>query len=89
MCCCEWDFRRIRCPGCGETDFDRLPSWRAEEFPHLRVDACDSCKIYLVTADVSRDKDAVALVEDLAALPLHFWVAKQGYRRLELNLLGV
>jgi FdhE protein len=89
VCWWEWDFKRIVCPGCGETDFDRLPSWQAEEFPHLRVDACDSCKTYLVTADLSRDKEAVAIVEDLAALPLHFWAADQGYRRVEPNLFGL
>jgi FdhE protein len=89
LCGWEWDFRRILCPACGESDFDRLVSWQAEEFPHLRVDACDSCMAYLITADLSRDKDAVALVDDLAALPLHFWAAEQGYRHLEVNLFGM
>jgi formate dehydrogenase accessory protein FdhE len=89
VCWWEWDFRRILCPDCGETDFDRLPSWQAEKFPHLRLDACESCKAYLVTADLSRDKDAIALVDDLAALTLHFWAAEQGYRRLEPNLFRV
>jgi FdhE protein len=89
VCWCEWDFKRILCPGCGETDFDRLPSYQAQEFAHLRLDACDSCKAYLINADLSRDKGAVALVEDLAALPLHFWAAEQGYRHLEPNLFGI
>jgi len=89
VCWWEWDFRRIQCPGCGETDFERLPSFQADEFPHLRVDACDSCKTYLLTADLSRDKDAIAIVEDLAALPLHFWAAEQGYQHLEPNLFGL
>jgi FdhE protein len=89
VCWWEWDFKRILCPGCGETDFDRLVSWQAEEFPHLRVDACESCKTYLVTADLSRDKNAVAMVDDLAAIPLHFWAAEQGYRHLEPNVFGI
>jgi FdhE protein len=89
VCWWEWDFRRILCPCCGETEFDGLASYQAEEFQHLRLDACDSCKTYLVTADLSRDKESVAVVDDLAALPLHFWAAEHGYRHLEPNLFGI
>jgi len=89
LCHWEWDFRRILCPACGETGFDALPAFRAEEYPHLRVDACETCRTYLLTVDASRDPDAVPLVEDLAAIPLHLWAAEQGYRRLQPNLFGL
>jgi FdhE protein len=89
LCHWEWDFRRILCPSCGETGFESLPAFRAEEYPHLRVDACETCKTYLLTIDAARDPEALALVDDLSAVALHLWAAEQGYRRLQANLFGV
>ena len=42
LCFNEWEFRRLLCPNCGEEDKDKLPVYTAEEFPHIRVEACDT-----------------------------------------------
>lgn len=88
FCLQEWEFRRILCPTCGEEAEDKLPVYIAEDSPHIRVDACDTCKLYLRTIDLTKDGNAIPLVDDLAAIPHTLWANKQGYSRLQPNLLG-
>jgi len=88
FCIQEWEFRRIFCPTCGEEAEDKLPVYIAEETPQVRVEACDTCKFYLRTIDLTKDGHAVPLVDDLAAIPLTLWAHEQGYSRLQPNLLG-
>ncbi|HEY6943795.1 MAG TPA: formate dehydrogenase accessory protein FdhE [Candidatus Acidoferrum sp.] len=88
FCLQEWEFRRILCPTCGEEAEDKLPVYIAEDSPHIRVEACDTCKFYLRTIDLTKDGNAVPLVDDLAAIPHTLWANEQGYSRLQPNLLG-
>ena len=88
FCTQEWDFRRILCPTCGEEAEDKLPVYVSEDSPHVRVEACDTCKFYLRTIDLTKDGNAVPLVDDLAAIPHTLWAHEQGYSRLQPNLLG-
>jgi formate dehydrogenase accessory protein FdhE len=88
FCLQEWDYRRIFCPACGETDEKKLPVYVAEQFPHIRVETCETCKIYVRTIDLTKDGHAVPLVDDLAAIPLSLWAQDHGYTRLHPNLLG-
>ncbi len=88
FCSQEWEFRRILCPTCGEEAEDKLPVYVAEETPHVRVEACDTCRFYLRTIDLTKDGHAVPLVDDLAAIPHTLWAHEQGFSRLQPNLLG-
>jgi formate dehydrogenase accessory protein FdhE len=88
FCLQEWDFRRIYCPACGEEDEKKLPVYVAEQFPHIRVEACETCKLYLRTIDLTKDGNAVAVVDDLAAIPLSLWAHENGYTRIQPNLLS-
>ena len=88
FCLQEWEFRRILCPTCGEQAEGKLPVYVAEQLPHIRVEACDTCKFYLQTVDLTKDGHAVPLVDDLAAIPLTLWAHEHGYTRLQPNLLG-
>lgn len=88
FCLQEWEFRRILCPTCGEEAEDKLPVYIAEDSPHIRVEACDTCKFYLRTIDLTKDGNAIPLVDDLAAIPHTLWANEQGYSRLQPNLLG-
>jgi FdhE protein len=88
FCSQEWDFRRIYCYACGEEDEKKLPVYIAEQFPHIRVEACDTCKVCIRTIDLTKDGNAVPLVDDLAAIPLALWAQEHGYIRLQGNLLG-
>jgi FdhE protein len=88
FCSQEWEFRRILCPTCGEEAEGKLPVYVAEQLPHVRVEACDTCKFYLQTVDLTKDGHAIPLVDDLAAIPLTLWAHEHGYSRLQPNLLG-
>ena len=88
FCSYEWDFRRILCATCGEEQETKLPVYVAEQFPHVRVECCDTCKFYLRTIDLTKDGHAVPLIDDLAAIPLTLWAHEHGYSRLQPNLLG-
>jgi FdhE protein len=89
LCAHEWDFRRIVCPACGEESVDKLPVYVAEELPHVRVEACDTCHRYIKTIDLTKDGRAVPVVDELAAIPLSLWAAERGYEKLSGNLLGL
>ena len=88
FCGLEWEFRRIFCASCGEEQEAKLPIYVAEQFPHIRMECCETCKHFLRTIDFTRDGHAVAVVDDLAALPLSLWAEEHGYRRIQRNLLG-
>jgi len=88
FCGYEWAFRRILCPSCGEEREDKLPVYVAEQFPHIRVEACDTCMRHLRTIDLTKDGNAVPEADDLAAIPLTLWAQEFGYKRIFPNLLG-
>jgi len=89
FCLCEWEFRRIVCPGCDEKDHARLPVYTAEEFAYIRVECCDTCHTYLKSIDLSRNGLADPLVDELASVPLDLWAQERGYAKLHPNLLGM
>lgn len=88
FCGAEWGFSRICCAYCGEREERALPVFVAEELPHVRVEACDTCRRCLRTVDLTRNGRAVPLVDDLAAIPLALWAEESGYRRIQENLFG-
>jgi len=88
FCSSEWEFRRIYCAYCGEDREQALPVFVAEKFPHIRVEACDTCRHCLRTVDLTKDGNAVPTVDDLAAIPLALWAEEYGYHRIHGNLLG-
>jgi FdhE protein len=89
LCFTEWEFRRLLCPNCGEEDKDKLPIYTAEEFPHVRVEACDSCKVYLKSVDLTKNGLAVPEVDELASIILDLWASEHGYTKLQTNLFGL
>jgi hypothetical protein len=89
MCATTWPLRRLLCPGCGEEDERRLGYFRAPEFDHLRVDACETCRRYLKAVDLTRTGLAVPAVDEVAGASLDLWATNQGYRKIALNLMGL
>jgi formate dehydrogenase maturation protein FdhE len=89
LCSYEWEFPRALCPGCGEDRNDVLAVFTSEQFPHVRVEVCDTCKCYLKTVDLTKNGLAVAQVDELATLPLNVWAQAHGYAKLQPNLLAV
>ena len=57
-------------------------------FPHIRIEACDTCRRYLLNIDLASDPKAVPLVDELAALPLDLYARDQGFSKIIPNLMG-
>jgi len=88
LCAHEWAFRRIYCPACGEEREPQMAYYSAPEIAHVRVDVCDTCHTYLKSIDLTKTGLAVAVVDELAAIPLDLWAREHGYEKLQINLLG-
>jgi formate dehydrogenase accessory protein FdhE len=88
-CFTTWPFRRLLCARCGEDDERKLGYFRSPAYDHLRVDACDTCRHYLKSVDLSRLGLAVPLVDEVAGAPLDLWAHERGYEKIELNLVGL
>jgi FdhE protein len=89
FCLREWGFRRVLCASCGETDKVKLPYYTAEECKHVRVEACDTCRHYVKSVDLSLDGLAIPLVDEVALAALDVWAVEHGYTKIQKNLLGM
>ncbi len=89
LCALEWPYRRVICPNCGEEDKEKLPVYLAEQIPHVRVEACDTCRTYLKSVDLTKDGFAVPVVDEIATVALNLWADEHGYTKIETNVLGM
>jgi len=94
FCLHERPAPRLGCPACGESRFEKLAAYRPEGPPEAglhatvaRIDACETCRTYVKTIDMTTDARAVPVVDDIATLTLDLWAREQGFRRLHPNLL--
>ncbi len=89
LCFTEWEHPHMACPNCGEEAKDKLAVHAAEEFPHIRVESCDTCRVYLKSIDLTKDGRAVPEVDELASVVLDLWAVEHGYTKLQPNLFGL
>ncbi len=89
LCATEWQFRRILCPNCGEENKETLPVYIASQFDYVRVEACDTCKTYLKSIDLTKNGLADPVVDEIATVPLNIWAEEHGYVKLAPNLMGM
>jgi FdhE protein len=89
MCSTEWSFGRIVCPACGEETVEKLAIYTADQFDHVRVEACETCHYYIKTVDLTKNGLAVPVVDELATIPLNLWAQEHQYVKLQANLLGI
>ena len=89
LCAHEWPFRRIYCPSCGEERDAHMGFYSAPEIPHVRIDVCETCQTYLKSVDLTKTGLAIPIVDELAALPLDLWAREKGYRKLQINIVGI
>jgi FdhE protein len=67
---------------------DRSKAERAVVFPHIRIEACDSCRHYLLSVDLLADPGAIPLVDEMSALPLDLYAREKGFSKITPNLMG-
>jgi FdhE protein len=89
LCGGDWLFVRGRCPGCAEEDPRQLPVFSADAHPNVRLEACESCRGYLKSIDLTLDARPIPEVDDLLSLSLDLWAAEQGFTRLAPGLAGI
>jgi FdhE protein len=89
LCGGEWPVGRIRCPCCEEEDPAKLPSFQSQTHPAVRIEACEACRRYVKSLDLTLDARAIPEVDDLVSLAMDLWASREGFTRLEPGLAGV
>lgn len=89
LCGTEWPFARIRCPACQEQDPAKLPSFQSEKVPGTRIEACDTCRRYVKSIDLTLDMRPIPEVDDIASIAMDLWAIEEGYSRIEPGWAGI
>ncbi len=89
LCALEWNINRISCPACGEEDPYKLPVYSTDPHPNVRIEACETCRRYVKSIDLTLDARPVAEVDDLVSLSMDLWAIEEGLVRIEPGLAGV
>jgi len=80
QCGFEWQFKRVRCPFCGNEDQQTLAYFTIEEEEKYRVDVCNVCNKYIKAVDFRKaEKEPNLDVEDIATLHLDILADEEGY----------
>jgi FdhE protein len=88
LCGSEWPLGRILCPVCDEGDPVKLPSFHSERYPAARLEACETCRRYVKSIDLTVDGRAIPEVDDVLSLSMDLWAVGEGLTRLEPGLAG-
>jgi FdhE protein len=88
LCGSEWEYRRVICPNCEESDKEKLPVFKSNQVPHVKLSACETCHTYLKCIDLGIEGHAVPEIDDIASLPMSIWMTEHGFRPIKLNLFG-
>lgn len=64
------------------------PSAHGAVFPHVRIEACETCRQYLLSFDLEVDRETVPLVDEIGALPLDLYARDRGFTKITHNLMG-
>lgn len=89
LCFTEWRHYPNLCPNCEEPDRGKLRIYTTAEFPHIHLELCGTCRVYLKAIDLTINGRAVPEVDELASVVLDLWAAEQGYTKLQSNLFGM
>jgi FdhE protein len=57
-------------------------------FSQVRIEACDSCRRYLLSIDLASDPAAIPVVDEMAALPLDLYARELGFSKIISNVMG-
>lgn len=89
-CAGWWTFSRATCAWCGEEDPRKVAPF-VPEASAARIDACETCGVYVKTFDLRQPGGnvVVPLVDDVATLTLDLWAREQGLSRPVVSLAGV
>ncbi len=89
LCGLEWKFNRACCPSCSEEKPDKLPVYKSDAHPAVRIEACETCGRYVKSIDLTLDARPIAEVDDVVSLSMDLWAIDEGLTRIEPGLAGV
>ena len=89
LCGAEWRTVRIHCPACSEEDPAKLPVFRSDTYTSVRIEACETCRRYIKSIDLTLDNRSIPEVDDLLSLGMDLWALDEGFTRIEPGLAGV
>ncbi len=80
QCGFKWNFRRIKCPFCGNEEQHSLAYFAVEGEERYHVDVCNKCRRYIKTVELPKAEEEINLdVEDIATLHLDMLAYEEGY----------
>ena len=80
QCGYKWNFRRIKCPFCGNEEQHSLAYFAVEGEERHRVDVCNKCRRYIKIVELPKTAGEINLdVEDIATLHLDMLAYEEGY----------
>ncbi|MEN6622304.1 MAG: formate dehydrogenase accessory protein FdhE [Smithella sp.] len=80
QCGYKWNFRRIKCPFCGNEEQHSLAYFAVEGEERYHVDVCNKCRRYIKTVELPKAEEEINLdVEDIATLHLDMLAYEEGY----------
>lgn len=81
-CATAWDFPRLRCTFCGNSDPNSLEYFTAAGEEAHRVDVCRRCSCYLKTVDSRQSHTGLPMdTEDIATVHLDLLAQREGLTR--------
>ena len=80
---------RVACPACGEEDPHKLPIFRTDAHPTVRLETCETCRRYVKSIDMTLDARPVPPVDDLVSLSMDLWAEDEGFMRIEPGMAGI
>jgi FdhE protein len=89
LCGTDWPFSRVRCPACQEEDPVKLPGFQSDVHRNVRIEACETCKHYVKSLDLTLDARPLPEVDDLASLAMDLWAVEEGWTRVEPGWAGI
>ena len=85
----DWPLHRVRLPSCREEDPAKLPGFQSDVHKNVRIEACETCRRYVKSLDLTLDARPLHEVDDLVSLAMDLWAIGEGWTRLEPGWAGI
>ena len=85
QCDCEWPYKRMQCPACGEEDQQKLSYFTLgdtdDKDTRYRVNICRQCKSHIKNIDTRKGQTEInPEIENLVTLHLDLQAVKEGFK---------
>lgn len=80
LCGYSWEFPRIKCPFCNNTDFHTLGYFETDGIAHVRVYFCRECSCYIKAVDTHEYRAFDAETENVLSLEMDLLAKQEGFK---------